>query len=148
MAVVWSRRYKQWVLWKTIQQHVYLQTHLPMWMKRWLNCQQSLFLLELQFFGTYMPKLNEQDQLVWRGFVHSQSNCIFTNWLMFYNDSSSQVRSVTPHVVPHWGHRSPILWLVHTGIALCTLRTKQPWVYLVTLFIWSTWDSWNKIKPK
>jgi len=51
--------------------------------------------------GTDMPKLMKQDLLVSRvsSFVHSQSNCLFTNQLMIRKGSSQQVLSVIPDVV-------------------------------------------------
>ena len=51
--------------------------------------------------GRDMPKLMKQDLLVSRvsWFVHSQSNCLFTNQLIIREGSSQQVLSVIPHFV-------------------------------------------------
>ena len=88
--------------------------------------------------GTDMPKLMKQDLLVSRvsWFVHNQSNCLFTNQLIICKGSSQQVLSVIPYLFLRWEHRSSILWLVYTGMTLCTLRPSLPWIHQVKLSVY------------
>ena len=136
MAVFWSRR-NQLELRKTLQLYVYLQIHQPMADRKsewWITSLSELWPLPtmtvhvgIAVLGTEMPKLMEQDLLVSRvsWFVHNQSNCLFTNQLIICKGSSQQVLSVIPYLVLRWEHRSSILWLVYTGMTLCTLRPSH-----------------------
>ena len=144
MAVFWSRR-KQLELRKTLQVYVYLHIHQPMADTKWITSLSELWPLPtmtvhvgIAVLGTDMPKLMKQDLLVSRvsWFVHNQSNCFFTNQLIICKGSSQQVLSVIPYIVLRWEHRSSILWLVYTGMTLCTLRPSLQWIHQVKLCVY------------
>ena len=147
MAVFWSRR-KQLELRKTLQLYVYLQIHQPMADRKsewWITSLSELWPLPtmtvhvgIAVLGTDMPKLMKQDLLVSRvsWFVHNQSNCLFTNQLIICKGSSQQVLSVIPYLVLRLEHKSSILWLVYTGMTLCTLRPSVSWIQLVKLSVY------------
>ena len=147
VAVFWSKR-KQLELRKTLQLYVYLQIHQPMADRksvRWITSLSELWPLPtmnvhvgIAVLGTDMPKLMKQDLLVSRvsWFVHNQSNCLFTNQVILCKGSSQQVLSVIPYFVLRWEHRSSVLWLVYTGMTLCTLRPSLPWIHRVKLSVY------------
>ena len=148
MAVFESKR-KQWVLRKTLQLYVYLQIDQPMADRKsewWITSLSEICPLPaitvhvgIAVLGTDMLKVMEQDLLMSRfsRFVHSQSNCLITNRLIIRKGSSSrQLLSVTPNVVPRWENRSSILWLVYTGMTLCTIRPSLTRIHQVQISIY------------
>ena len=66
-----------------------------------ISCIALMVNVRIAVLGTDMPKLMKQDLLVSRvsRFVHSQSNCLFTNQLIIRKGRSQQVLSVIPDAV-------------------------------------------------